>query len=76
MPPYLAFMKTKVKTKLLLHFFPNFHGCSGNFSVSGYLSLIRKDSATYIHGLAVYVKEGLPFAQDLPLENSVFLFMF
>ena len=23
-----------------------------------------------MHGLAVYVKEGLPFAQDLPLENS------
>ena len=24
-----------------------------------------------MHGLAVYVKEGLPFARDLPLENSV-----
>ena len=24
-----------------------------------------------MHGLAVYVKEGLPFAQDLSLENSV-----
>ena len=23
-----------------------------------------------MHGLAVYVKEGLPFAQDLPPENS------
>ena len=23
-----------------------------------------------MHGLAVYVKEGLPFARDLPLENS------
>ena len=23
-----------------------------------------------MHGLAVYVKEGLPFAWDLPLENS------
>ena len=23
-----------------------------------------------MHGLAVYVKEGLPFAQDLSLENS------
>ena len=41
---------------------------SGNFSVRGYLPLIRKDSST--HGLAVYVKEGLPFAQDLSLENS------
>ena len=26
---------------------------------------------TYMHGLAVYVKEGLPFVQDLSLENSV-----
>ena len=24
-----------------------------------------------MHGLAVYVKEGLPFAQDLSLENSL-----
>ena len=25
---------------------------------------------TYMHGLAVYVKEGLPFARDLSSENS------
>ena len=43
---------------------------SGNFSVGGYLPLIRKDSSTHIHGLAVYVKEGFPFARDLSLENS------
>ena len=36
----------------------------------GYLPLIRKDSSTHMHGLAVYVKEGLPFARDLSLENS------
>ena len=36
----------------------------------GYLLLIQKDSVTHMHGLAVYVKEGLPFAQDLSLENS------
>ena len=42
----------------------------GNFYVSGYLPLIREDSSTHMHGLAVYVKEGLPFAQDLSLENS------
>ena len=35
---------------------------SGNFSVIGYLPLIQKDSSTHMHGLAVYVKEGLPFA--------------
>ena len=44
---------------------------SGNFSVIGYLLLIRKDSITHMHGLAVYMKEGLPFACDLTLENSV-----
>ena len=43
---------------------------SGNFSVRVYLPLIRKDSSTDMHGLAVYVKEGLPFARDLSLENS------
>ena len=46
---------------------------SGNFSVRGYLPLILKDSGTYMHGLAVYVKEGLLFACDLSLENSVLL---
>ena len=43
---------------------------SGNFSVSGYLPLIRKDSSTHMHGLTVYVKEWLPFALDLSLGNS------
>ena len=43
---------------------------SDNFSVKGYLPLIRKDSSTHMHGLAVYVKEGLPFAWELSLENS------
>ena len=33
---------------------------SGNFSVTGYLPLIQKDS----------IKEGLPFAWDLSLEKS------
>ena len=45
--------------------------CETNFSLRGYLSLIRKDSITHMHGLAVYVKEGLSFAHDLSLENSV-----
>ena len=43
---------------------------SGNFSVRGYISLIQKDSNIHMHGLIVYVKEGLPFALDLSLENS------
>ena len=44
---------------------------SDNFSMWGYLPLIRKDSVTRMYGSAVYVKEGLSFAQDLSLENSV-----
>ena len=43
---------------------------SGNFPVRGYLPLIWKDSVTHMHGLAVFVKEELPFAWDLSLENS------
>ena len=43
---------------------------AGNVSMRGYLPLIRKDSSTHIHDLAVYVKEGLPFTWDLSLENS------
>ena len=43
---------------------------SGNFSVRCYLPLIRKDSSIHMRGLAVYVKEGLPFARNLSLENS------
>ena len=36
----------------------------------GYLPLIHKYSITHMPGLAVYMKEGLPFAQDLSPENS------
>ena len=32
---------------------------SGNLSVRGYLPLIQKDSSTHMHGLSVYLKEGL-----------------
>ena len=35
-----------------------------------YLPLIPKDSSTHMHGLAVYVKEGLPYAGKLFLETS------
>ena len=43
---------------------------SDNSSVRGYLPLIRNDSSTHTHGLTVNVKEGLPFAGDVSLENS------
>ena len=44
---------------------------SDHVSVRGYLLLIQNDSITHMHGFATYVKEGLPFAPDLSLENSV-----
>ena len=34
----------------------------------GCLPLIRKVSITHMHGITVYVKEGLLFARDLSLE--------
>ena len=43
---------------------------SGNFSVRGYLPSMQKEFTTHMYGLAVYVKKGLPFAQELSLENS------
>ena len=49
---------------------------SGSFFGRGYLPLIRKDSGTHMHGLASYVKEGLPFARDLALENSADSYVF
>ena len=50
---------------------------SGDFSMRGYIPLIRKDSVTLMYDLAVYVKEKLRFAQDLSPESSAdFYFCF
>ena len=49
---------------------------SGNFSVKGYLPLIGKDYITHMHGVAIYVKEGLPFAWGSSSEDCRFLLMF
>ena len=43
---------------------------SGSSSMRGYLPLIWKDSSIYMHGLPVYIKEVLTFAQNVSLENS------
>ena len=43
---------------------------SDNFPMRDFLPLIRKDSIIHRHGPADYVEEGLPFVQDLSLENS------
>ena len=47
---------------------------SGNFSVRGYLPLIRKDSSTHMHCPTIYVKEGLSFARDLSLQILTYVF--
>ena len=45
---------------------------SCNFFVRGYLSLIWKDSTTHnMYDLALYVKEGFPFARNVSLETSL-----
>ena len=50
---------------------------SGNFSVRGYLPLICKDSTTNMHGLAVYLKEGLTFGSGhISRKLCQFLLMF
>ena len=49
---------------------------SGNFSVTGYLPLIRNDSSTHMHGLAVYVKEGLLLHGTISRKLCRFLLMF
>ena len=49
---------------------------SGNFYMRGYLPLIQKNSSTHMHGLAVYLKEGLPFGRALSLENSTGSYVF
>ena len=46
---------------------------SGNFSVRDYLPLIQNGSSCHMHGLAVYVKEGLPFAQNLEHSADSYL---
>ena len=40
-------------------------------SLRGFLPLMQKDSIAHTQDLVAYVKEGLPFAQDLLLQNSL-----
>ena len=44
--------------------------------MTGYLPLIRKDAISHLHGVAVFVKEGLPLARDLSLENFTDSYIF
>ena len=65
-PDILALCKTKLGGSV----------DSGNLSVRVYLPLNPKSSITDMHGLAVYVREGLPFPQELSLENYVDFYLF
>ena len=49
---------------------------SGNFGARHCLPLIWKDSITHTYGLAVYLKKGLPFAQNVSLEKLVDFYVF
>ena len=49
---------------------------SGNFSVRGYLPLIRKYSSNHMYCLALYVKKELPFVRDISLEDSADSYVF
>ena len=64
-PDTLALCETKMDDSI--------YSC--NFSVSGYLPLIWKNSVTCMDGVAVDVKQELPFAWDLSVENCGFLVM-
>ena len=44
--------------------------------MTGYTPLIREGSSTHMHGLTIYVKEELPFPQDLSLEGSADSYLF
>ena len=58
-PDILALCKTNIDDSI----------CFGNISVMGYLPLIQNNSITHMYGLAVSMKKGLSFAEDLSLEN-------
>ena len=53
---------------------------TGNFSMRGYLPLIWKDCSTHVHGLAIYLKEGLPLKEGRTSTGfaslTVFLLLF
>ena len=40
-----------------------------DFSIPGYLPIIRKDSPTHMHGLAVYARDTLPISREVHLEK-------
>ena len=46
-----------------------------DFPIPGYLPIIRKDSSTHMHGLAVYARDTLPISREVHLEKPTEPFM-
>ena len=42
---------------------------SNRFTVPGYHPILRKDSSTHMHGLAIYIRDSLPIARALDFET-------
>ena len=49
--------------------------CVGQTWMTELTLTIRKYSVTQMNGLAVYLNEGLPFVQDLSLENTAYSYL-
>ena len=64
-PDFLALSETNLS--------PNI--ADSDFSIPGYLPIIRKDSSTHMHGLAVYARETLPISRETHLEKPTEPFM-
>ena len=62
------FIKSNLPDVLALYE-TNFDNSIDSFSVMSNLILVRNDAVTVLHYLAVYVKDRLPFAQNVSVEN-------
>ena len=69
------FANLSLKQTLLVFFLRVIQNWMTQLILAISLPLIRKNSSTYMHGIVVYVKEGLLFACDLSLENSADYFL-
>ena len=64
-PDLLALCETNLKSDI----------CSSDFQVDGYLPLIRKDSASHMLGLGVYVRKNVPVCREFRFESLDHSFM-
>ena len=64
-PDFLALSETNLSSNM----------ADSDFSIPGYLPIIRKDSNTHMHGLAVYARDTLPISRETHLEKPTEPFM-